>query len=224
MRARPRPARPPRGGRPAHLATRPGTLVPVAGPAPRACSGRDRRADAAFPRRADQPQPAPRWSGRAGDVERCRERGAEAAILVANCPVCHQTIEPGGAHVGSRGHRHGGDGGAKDIVEHCGVPRFLFSDFPLGNAGGPPYDVVSQDATLALALDLVEAATGPARRSVEPAQVAGSARLAEGLHEPRRPLPAGHRPAPRRERTRPRGCAACARCHVLGIRPRSSGR
>ena len=27
-------------------------------------------------------------------------------------------------------------GCAKDIVEHCGVPRFLFSDFPLGNAAG----------------------------------------------------------------------------------------
>jgi D-proline reductase (dithiol) PrdB len=27
-------------------------------------------------------------------------------------------------------------GCAKDIVEHVGVPRFLFSDFPLGNAAG----------------------------------------------------------------------------------------
>ena len=29
-------------------------------------------------------------------------------------------------------------GCAKDIVEHCGVPRFLFSDFPLGNSAGKP--------------------------------------------------------------------------------------
>lgn len=34
---------------------------------------------------------------------------------------------------------------AKDIVEHCGVPRLLFSDFPLGNAAGRPHDVASQD-------------------------------------------------------------------------------
>ena len=31
-------------------------------------------------------------------------------------------------------------GCAKDIVEHVGVPRLLFSDFPLGNAAGRPND------------------------------------------------------------------------------------
>ena len=54
-------------------------------------------------------------------------------------------------------------GCAKDIVEHVGVPRFVFSDFPLGNAAGRPRDLASQDATLALALDLLEAA--PAART-----------------------------------------------------------
>ena len=49
-------------------------------------------------------------------------------------------------------------GCAKDIVERCGVPRFLFSDFPLGNAAGKPYDPESQRETLALALDLLESA------------------------------------------------------------------
>ena len=29
-------------------------------------------------------------------------------------------------------------GCARDIVEHVGVPRLLFSDFPLGNAAGKP--------------------------------------------------------------------------------------
>src|SRR5438132_1590872 len=43
-------------------------------------------------------------------------------------------------------------GCAKDIVEHCGVPRFLFSDFPLGNSAGRPFDVESQARTLELAL------------------------------------------------------------------------
>ena len=54
-------------------------------------------------------------------------------------------------------------GCAKDIVERVGVPRFVFSDFPLGNAAGRPHDVASQDATLALALALLEAA--PAART-----------------------------------------------------------
>ena len=54
-------------------------------------------------------------------------------------------------------------GCAKDIVEHCGVPRFVFSDFPLGNSAGRPFDVASQTETLALALRVLESA--PAART-----------------------------------------------------------
>ena len=52
-------------------------------------------------------------------------------------------------------------GAAKDIVEHAGVPRFLFSDFPLGNSAGKPHDQASQDQTLELAMKLLESAVGP---------------------------------------------------------------
>lgn len=52
-------------------------------------------------------------------------------------------------------------GCAKDIVELSGVPRFLFSDFPLGNAAGKPHDPDSQAQTLAMALELLTSATGP---------------------------------------------------------------
>ena len=54
-------------------------------------------------------------------------------------------------------------GCAKDIVEYCGVPRFLFSDFPLGNSAGRPFDVDSQALTLELALRVLE--TAPAART-----------------------------------------------------------
>jgi len=54
-------------------------------------------------------------------------------------------------------------GCAKDIVEHCGVPRFLFSDFPLGNSAGRPNDADSQALTLELALRVLESA--PAART-----------------------------------------------------------
>jgi hypothetical protein len=54
-------------------------------------------------------------------------------------------------------------GCAKDIVEHCGVPRFLFSDFPLGNSAGRPHDLESQTLTLGLALRVLE--TAPAART-----------------------------------------------------------
>ena len=52
-------------------------------------------------------------------------------------------------------------GCAKDIVEYVGAPRFLFSDFPLGNPGGRPHDAESQHKTLGYALDLLEQAPGP---------------------------------------------------------------
>jgi len=52
-------------------------------------------------------------------------------------------------------------GSAKDIVEHAGVPRFLFSDFPLGNSAGRPNDVASQAFTLNLALQVLETAPAP---------------------------------------------------------------
>jgi len=54
-------------------------------------------------------------------------------------------------------------GAAKDIVEYCGVPRFLFSDFPLGNSAGRPHDPESQAQTLELALRVLE--TAPAART-----------------------------------------------------------
>lgn len=46
-------------------------------------------------------------------------------------------------------------GCARDIVEHCGVPRFVFSDFPLGNPTGKPYDLDMQRHVLSLGLDLL---------------------------------------------------------------------
>ena len=51
-------------------------------------------------------------------------------------------------------------GCARDIVEHAAVPRFLFSDFPLGNSAGKPQDPASQAQTLELALRLLETAPG----------------------------------------------------------------
>ena len=52
-------------------------------------------------------------------------------------------------------------GCAKDIVEYVGVPRFLFSDFPLGNPTGRPLDKESQYSTLALAMRVLESAVAP---------------------------------------------------------------
>ena len=75
--------------------------------------------------------------------------------------MCHQTVSLAARHLEAHGIATVVMGCAKDIVEHCGVPRFLFSDFPLGNAAGRPFDEGSQRLTLDLALDLLESARAP---------------------------------------------------------------
>ena len=77
--------------------------------------------------------------------------------------MCHQTVSLAARHLEENGIATIIMGCAKDIVEHCGVPRFLFSDFPLGNAAGRPRDSGSQAFTLELALQLLESA--PAART-----------------------------------------------------------
>jgi len=94
-------------------------------------------------------------------LRRCREDRADAAILVPNCPVCHQTCSLVARHLEANGIATVVMGCAKDIVEHCGVARFLFSDFPLGNSAGRPHDVDSQEMTLELALALLDTAAEP---------------------------------------------------------------
>jgi len=91
-------------------------------------------------------------------VARCKEDGVDAAILVPNCPVCHQTLSLAARRLEENGISTVVMGCAKDIVEYVGVPRFLFSDFPLGNAAGRPKDSASQAFTLDLALHVLEAA------------------------------------------------------------------
>jgi len=52
-------------------------------------------------------------------------------------------------------------GAARDIVEHCGVARLVFTDFPLGSPCGEPGDTGMQRHIVGSALDLLESATGP---------------------------------------------------------------
>ena len=75
--------------------------------------------------------------------------------------MCHQTVSLAARHLEENGIATIVMGCAKDIVEYCGVPRFLFSDFPLGNAAGRPKDLQSQAFTLELALQVLESAPAP---------------------------------------------------------------
>ncbi len=109
-------------------------------------------------------------------LRRVREDAADAVVLVPNCPVCHQTCSLVARHLEASGIATVVMGCAKDIVEHAAVPRFMFSDFPLGNSAGKPHDADSQDRTLELALRVLEAAPGPRTTMQSPLRWAADAR------------------------------------------------
>lgn len=94
-------------------------------------------------------------------LEALKRDQADAVILVPNCPVCHQSATLAARHLEEDGMPTVVMGCAKDIVETAGAPRFVFSDFPLGNGAGKPHDEASQKETLGLALDLLDQATSP---------------------------------------------------------------
>jgi hypothetical protein len=98
-------------------------------------------------------------------LDACIQLGADLALFVPNCPVCHQSTALVARHLEAHGIPTVVMGCARDIVENVGVPRFSFSDFPLGNSAGKPFDERSQRETLASALALFDSATGPATTS-----------------------------------------------------------
>lgn len=108
-------------------------------------------------------------------VARCKEDRVDAVLLLPNCPVCHQTTSMAARMLEENGISTVVMGCAKDIVERVGVPRLLFSDFPLGNPSGRPKDPASQATTLELALRLLESAPGPRTTLQSPLRWAESA-------------------------------------------------
>ena len=98
----------------------------------------------------------------------CLEDQVDAAVLVPNCPVCHQTSTLVARHLEANGIPTVVAGCAKDIVEHAGAPRFLWSDFPLGNSAGRPQDPASQARTMELALQVLESAVLPRTTAQSP--------------------------------------------------------
>jgi len=101
-------------------------------------------------------------------VERCLADGLDAVVLVPNCPVCHQSTSLAARALESAGLSTVITGCARDIVEHVGVARFLFSDLPLGHAAGLPNDPESQILVARRALQLLETATAPRTTEVSP--------------------------------------------------------
>ena len=96
-------------------------------------------------------------------LEMLRADKVDVAVLIPNCPICHQSQSLLARHLEANGISTVVMGAAKDIVEYCGVPRFLVSDFPLGNAAAKPHDPCSRTLNFELALSLLENA--PAART-----------------------------------------------------------
>lgn len=94
-------------------------------------------------------------------LEMLQADGVNVAVLIPNCPICHQSQSLLARYLEAAGISTVVMGAAKDIVEYCGVPRLLFSDFPLGNAAAKPNDVASQDLNFQLALRLLESTPAP---------------------------------------------------------------
>ena len=75
--------------------------------------------------------------------------------------MCHQTIGLIARHLEEAGIPTVVVGSARDIVEECGVARFVFTDFPLGNPTGKPGDAEMQRDIVGTGLDLLERAWLP---------------------------------------------------------------
>ncbi len=99
-------------------------------------------------------------------LSKMRADKVDVAVLIPNCPICHQSQSLLARYLEEAGIPTVIMGAAKDIVEYCGVPRFLFSDLPLGNAAALPGNPQSQDLNFELALRLLESAAG-ARTTIQ---------------------------------------------------------
>jgi hypothetical protein len=75
--------------------------------------------------------------------------------------VCHQTVSLVARYLEANGIPTVVYGTARDIVEYAGVPRFVFTDFPLGSSCGRPFDIASQRQVIETGFKLLETATGP---------------------------------------------------------------
>lgn len=143
-------------------------------------------------------------------LRRLQADQAQAVVLVPNCPICHQTLSLAARHLEANGLPTVIMGCARDIVEYVGVPRLLFSDFPLGAACGRPYDAESQDFTLELALRVLESAPAARTTVQNPLRWPGPADWRLGYMNPDR-LSAGELEERRRAHEQSRAVAAALR-------------
>ncbi len=84
--------------------------------------------------------------------------------------MCHQTVGLTARHLEANGIATIILGSARDIIDEVGVPRFAFTDLPLGNPVGPAGDATQQLQVLTSALRFAEAAPLPQSSVVIPVE------------------------------------------------------
>lgn len=114
------------------------------------------------PRYYGLPTNRSQWATRQKDtpdlVALCQADRLDGAVLVPNCPVCHQSVAIAAHGLETAGIPTVIMGCARDLIEHVGVPRLLFNNFPLGNGAGLPHDRESQYQIARLATAMLETA------------------------------------------------------------------
>lgn len=88
--------------------------------------------------------------------------------------MCHQTVGLTARHLEANGIPTLIIGSARDIIDEIAVPRFAFTDLPLGNPVGPADDPDQQRRILTEALTFAEAAPLPQSSVVLPVEWSGA--------------------------------------------------
>lgn len=85
-------------------------------------------------------------------LEALRAQGADVVLLVAMCPVCHQSVCLISRHLEAHGMPTMCLGSALDILSAGRPPRATFVDYPLGHSAGKPFDRDDQYAVVRAAV------------------------------------------------------------------------
>ena len=96
-----------------------------------------------------------------GLLDAMRTERVDAVLLVAFCPVCHQTLSLAARRLEDAGLPTICLVSALDIVRAVNPPRAVFLDYPLGHTAGKPFDRVDQYGIVRAALGHLEAMTRP---------------------------------------------------------------
>ena len=118
-------------------------------------------------------------------LARAKADKVDVAVIVPNCPVCHQTSAWSRDIWKPTASRPSSWAAPRTSSSTPRCRASCSSDFPLGNSAGKPHDPESQALTLELALRVLEAATGPQHHDAVAAALERGRQMEAGLPQHR---------------------------------------